>query len=326
MIRMSPSRSFHLLLPLLFALALPRPAAAQRTATDAGQPAPVEAAGLPANFSGSGPDDYVISPEDVLRISVYDAPDFSQMARVSTSGFITLPLIGPVQAAGISVGEFQQNLARKLDARYLQDAQVSVLVEQFHGKPVIVSGAVKHPGVVELLRPRSLTDVLARAGGLTGEAGNNVILSRPGQPDQTIAIRSLLSGSGAGFQLMVKGGDTVRVPRAGLVYVLGEVGKPGGFPLTDNRNISVMQALALAEGVKHTAAESAARLVKIEPDGSRRILPLNLDRILHGKAPDPIMAANDILVVPNSAGKIALGRGIDASLAVLIGGFTYGRF
>lgn len=311
------------LLVVLLGVAMPRRVAAQQAGIE--QPTRGVDASAPTNFSGSGPDDYVISPEDVLRISVYGAPDFSQTVRVSTSGQVSLPLIGHLQAAGITVAEFQQNLARRLDARYLQNAQVSVLVEEFHGQPVVVAGAVKNPGVIQLLRPRPLTDILARAGGLTQEAGNDVILSRPGKPDVRVAIRDLLSEGNVG-NLMVEGGDTVRVPQAGLVYVLGEVGKPGGFPLADNRDISVMQALALAEGIKHTAAEGSARLVKILPDGSRRVIPIDLSRILHGKAPDPIMAANDILVVPNSAGKIALGRGIDASLAVLIGGFTYGRF
>ncbi len=310
---------------LLVLLALALPASANAQETGIAQPVQGIDAHLPVDFSGSGPDDYVISPQDVLRISVYGAPDLSQTVRVSTRGGITLPLIGAVPAAGNTVANFQQMLARRLDARYLQNAQVSVLVVEFHGQPVVVSGAVKNPGVVELLRPRSLVDLLARAGGLTAQAGNDVILSRPGRPDERIAIRDLLS-KGATGSLMVAGGDTVRVPPAGLVYVLGEVGKPGGFPLTDNHDISVMQALALAEGVKHTAAQGSARLVKILPDGSRQVMPLNLSRILHGQAPDPIMAANDILVVPNSAGKIALGRGVDASLAVLIGGFTYGRF
>lgn len=303
-------------------------AAAQLTAiSDNPQPMGTQASAPILNaIAGSGPADYVICGEDVLKISVYGAPDFNQTVRVSETGTVELPLIGSVPASGMTVARFQQTLADKLNAQYLQNAQVSVLVQEFHGQPVVVSGAVKQPGVVHLLKPKTLTEVLAQVGGITDTAGNEVVVSRRGQPDRHVNIPDLMANRGSDIDLLISGGDTVRVPKAGMVYVLGDVKKPGGFALNGNQNISVLRALALAEGLNDTAKSNSARIVRPTPAGGETIIPIDLTKAMKGKIPDRMLEANDILVVPVSGAKAATNRGLEAGIAAGIGIITFHKF
>jgi polysaccharide export outer membrane protein len=183
--------------------------------------------------------------------------------------------------------------------------QVTVLVKEFATRSVSVSGEVQHPGVYPMLTTKSILDVVALAGGWTNLADSRVTIKhRSGQEEQiTVRLKGDDAEEALAHNVLVYPGDLVVVPRAGLVYVLGDVGRPGGFVMQDNGSITLVQALAQAGGANHTAAvNSAVLLHKTETGYSRE--KVKLDELVRGKVPDEMMRPNDILFVPGSKLKI----------------------
>lgn len=308
-------------------------------------------------------EDYRIGPGDLLEISVYGAPDLSRTVRVPAQGSISLPLIGSVDAAGLTSHELERVVEALLRRNYMTDPQVNVFVKEVKSHPVSVFGAVERPGVYQIQGPESLIEVLSMAQGLADDAGDRVIVMRRGETtDNTYAnrvhpriaeavnspispakpepiasglnagdeslqvdLKDLLASPNPAYNVEVNPGDIVKVPRAGIVYVVGEVRKPGGFLLRTNENISVLQALALAEGTTSTSSEKGARIIRTGKNGSREEIPINLKRILTGKAADPMLASKDILFIPNSATRAAFYRGTEAALSITGGLIVYRR-
>lgn len=284
---------------------------------------------------------YLIGPEDLLEITVYEAPDLDRSVRVSEDGMISLPLLGSIHVAGQTPSELEitiQDLLR--DKEIMKDPQVGVLVRELQSRPVSVFGAVKKPGVFQIRNPRSLLEILSLAEGLAPDAGDSVIVVRGKNlvrvvasaglnddagdselPDEslTVDIRALLESGDPASNVTVYPGDSVKVPRAGVVYVIGEVNRPGGFVLTNNKNISVLQALALAEGFTNVAKKSEGVIIRTAEDGSRTEIPVNLAMVLKGQATDTYLQADDIVFVPGSGAKAALIRTTDI-LTRMVGG------
>ncbi|HEV2288687.1 MAG TPA: polysaccharide biosynthesis/export family protein [Candidatus Acidoferrales bacterium] len=307
--------------------------------------------------------DYRIGAEDLLNISIYGAPDLGRTVRVSAEGEISLPLVGEVQAAGLTPRGLEAELENRLRQKYMNDPQVTVFLAAVQSHPVAVLGAVGKPGVYQISDPKTLIEMLSMAQGLTEDAGNRVIVMRHGEyatpagagsassslqvaassPSNTfvrhasqnemeskdtksmqVDLKDLLSSGDARYNILVYPGDIVKVPQAGIVYVVGEVHKPGGFVLKASDTISVLQALALAEGVTRTSAASRARIIRTdEATGARAEIPIDLKRILSGKAPDPMLHAKDIIFVPNSTAKSALYRGTEAAITIAAGVIVY---
>jgi polysaccharide biosynthesis/export protein len=304
--------------------------------------------------------DYRIGAEDLLEISVYGATDLDRTVRVSADGWISVPLAGDVRAEGLTTRELEGQIETLLQKNYMTHPEVNVFLKEMQSHRVSVLGAVGKPGVFQIRGAESLIEVLSMAQGLADDAGENVIVMRHGgavtpasprspDPQQGNATvpsgdsakpESLLNGSEgetAGLRIdlkellmsadprsnvMVYPGDVVKVPPAGIVYVVGQVRKPGGFLLKTNEDLSVLQALALAEGTTSTSAGKSARIIRTQ-SGKRMEIPVNLNRILAGKAPDPVLQAKDILFVPNSAGKTALYRGAEAAVTITGGLIVY---
>jgi polysaccharide biosynthesis/export protein len=233
----------------------------------------------------------------------------------------------------------------------MKDPHVSVFVREMQSHPVSVFGAVKKPGVFQIGSPKTLVEVLSMAEGLAEDAGDTVIVMRraglaggaqvatqdmsakpaagDGKPSPTTDtkadgntietnLKNLLESGDPRYNLIVFPGDVVKVARAGVVYVEGEVKKPGGFMLKTNENISVLQAVAMAEGLTHTAAKSHARIMRTdEATGTRTEIAINLDKILTGDRTDPILHPNDIVFIPNSTAKAALYGSSQGIVAVL---------
>ena len=309
----------------------------------------------------SSPGDYQIGPEDLLEISVLEAPDLNRTVRVSDDGAISLALLGSIQAAGLSTRQLQAVLEDRLRLTYMKDPQVSVFVQEMRSHPVSVFGAVEKPGVYQIRCAKTLVEVLSMAQGLANDAGDTVIVVRhtgdPGDlaiaalldsrstavrgfPSEavvpipstasratedtagiegiTINLKDLLDSSDPRSNVLVYPGDMVKVARAGIVYVMGQVHKPGGFLLKTNENISVLQAIALAEGLTSNAKGKEARIFLAGTNGSPKEVPINLDKILAGKAPSPLLKPDDVLFVPNSGGKEAL-HVLEQSTAGIVG-------
>src|SRR5579883_2051961 len=250
----------------------------------------------------------LISHGDMLHITVFREPDLEQHVRVKDSGEIDLDLIGPVRVAGFAPAEAAQKIAQAyVQGRYLNHPQVSVLVEEYATQQVSVLGQVTKPGAVQLMAPRSLLDVLSLAGGLTDIADRHITIQR-GDKSESMTV-FLPNNAQADLQstVTVYPGDTVIVPKAGIVYVLGDVARPGGYIMQDDAKLTVLQAIAMAAGANRSAKEDATRLVrKVNDTYQEQTIPLA--EIERGRHPDMELKADDVLYVPFSIGKnIVLG-------------------
>jgi len=314
------------------------PAAVQET-----QPA---SSASDATAQGALGSNYVIGPEDVLEIEVFNVPELSTKreggtgggVRVANDGTISLPLLGRVQAAGFTAQQLVEHLQAKWGETYLQNPQVTVFVKEFQAKPVSVIGTVEKPGLYYLTGQRNLIEVLSMAGGLAKRggtaAGRTVVVTRRSgfkqlpsaeglralAPDRVeINLQKLLYAQEPALNIEIMPLDTISVSRADIVYVVGAVKKAGGFVLEDRERVTVLQALALAEGLEGTAARGSARIIRRGEGGSKTEIPVNLGKILKGQSNDMELAANDILFVPDSTGKVAGKRGAEAVLGVVTG-------
>lgn len=315
----------------LLGLAFRLPAVAQRERPKAA-PAAAPAAKRVADSRGrAGSPDYRIGPEDLLEVTVFEAPELDRTVRVSAEGKISLPLLGAVRAEGRTTRQLEGAIEALLRRSYMKDPHVSVFVKQIESHPVSVFGAVMNPGVYQIRGPRGLVEVLAKAGGLASDAGDTVIVTRHaagGADGRTlrIPVNDLLESAGTRDDVRIDPGDVVKVTRAGVVYVVGEVRRPGGFTLRTNESMSVLQALALAEGLTQTSAAKHALIIRtLSQNGERENIPINLDKILRGRAPDPLLRARDVVFVPNSASRTAFYRGAEAALSIAAGLIVYRR-
>ena len=271
--------------------------------------------------------------------------------RVSAGGDFSFPMLGPVRAAGLTPEQLESVLEELLRRSYIKDPHVRVFVRELHSHSVSVVGAVKMPGVFQIQATKPLIEILSMAQGLSDDAGDTVFIthsegvarrgalgatgsagsgsdSQPETKDmpatETIDLKRLMGASDPALNVPVYPGDTVTVTHAGIVYVIGEVHKPGGFVLKNGKNISVLQALALAEGLTRTSSLKQTRIIRTEvATGARAEIPLNLGKVLSGKLPDPILQLDDIVFVPNSLAKGALFRGSEAALVAASGAAIY---
>ncbi len=290
--------------------------------------------------------DYVIGPEDVLDIDVLNVPELTKTVRVASDGTITLALLGHVRATGLTPSQLGEALEKRWGETYLENPQVTVFVKEFRAQPVSVIGAVEKPGLYPLTGARSLIEVLSEAGGLakrtSAPAGRTLYVTRKGgfeelkpvegmaliAPDKLeIDLQKLLYSREGSLNIEVKPLDIISVSKSDVVYVTGGgVKKAGGFVLEDREKVTVLQALALAEGLAPNASRSEARIIRRREDGSRTEIPVNLVKVLKGRSPDPELAPNDILFVPDSTQKAALKRGADAAISTISGVLVFRRY
>jgi polysaccharide biosynthesis/export protein len=251
---------------------------------------------------------------DLLEVNVYGVPELSTKARVSNSGDVYLPLISYVHVADLSAEEAQALIEKRLsDGGFLKNPHVSLFIDEYSSQAITVLGEVAKPGPYPIMGERRLYDLISAAGGLTEKAGRTVTISHRTTPDQPVTVRL---GEGLAqtseSNVPVKPGDTIVVQRAGIVYVVGDVGKPSGF-LMDNDSLTVLKAIALAGGTNRTAKLNGAKIIRKTPEGMQETA-IPLKNILQAKAADVPMRADDILFVPGSAGKAAAYRGVEAVL------------
>jgi polysaccharide export outer membrane protein len=276
---------------------------------------------------------YVLGPEDQITVRVFAANDIpNKPVQIDNDGTVTLPMIGQVHAAGLTVEQLQDNLVTAYK-KYFKDPQVTVQVNDFRSQPVSVAGNVTRPGVVQLRGNRNLMEVIGQAGGLRADAGDSVLITRNlsegpipvsgAFTDPTgkysvahINIRSVMSGKNPAANIQIKPHDVITVPRARLVYVLGNVGRPGGYVMSENETISLTQAIALAGGWSKMAALSSARILRDDGGPTRQQISANVKKIMENKAPDLQMRPNDILYIPNSMTKVIGARGAEEGVSL----------
>jgi polysaccharide biosynthesis/export protein len=280
----------------------------------ASQTAPVAA------HSSSSPPELLIGAGDLLEVSLYGMPDFKIDVRVNSGGEISLPMVGTMPVAGLSVEQAETLIAHKLSEKGLfNDPHVTVFEKEYATQGISVLGEVQKPGIYPLLGSRKLYDVISAAGGTTPKAGRYALVTRRNDPQHPVQV-PLLTGAADAMQnnVVVEPGDTILVSKAGVVYVVGDVHMPGGYIMENGNDITVMKAIALAQGTNPNAALNAARLIRKTPEGPKDV-PLDLKKIMAAKAPDPQLQPDDVVFVPNSAGKSAAKRGAEAVLQMATG-------
>lgn len=267
-----------------------------------------------------------ISAGDLVDIKVYGVPELTDSVRVSGDGEVSLPLIGAVKIDGMSSDEAEKTIEKKLrDGGFLKEPHVTVFVKEYVTQGISVMGEVSHPGIYPLMGTRRLFDALSAAGGTTAKAGKVVTITRRDKPTEPLTV-SLSNDpeKASASNVEIFPGDTIVVARAGVVYVVGEVGRPSGFIMDNNENLTVLQAIALAQGVGRTASLNNAKLIR-KKGNQREEIPIPLRAILEGKSPDVALQGEDIVFVPNSAAKGAARRTMEAIIQITTGMAVYGR-
>ncbi|MGH9502212.1 MAG: polysaccharide biosynthesis/export family protein [Terriglobales bacterium] len=266
-----------------------------------------------------------IGSGDLLKIGVFGAPESDQEVRVDPDGNVSLNFIGAVHVAGLSNTEAQKLIAKKLqDGGFFTHPQVAVFTKEYATQGVSVLGEVLKPGVYPLLGSRRLFDVLSMAGGTSPKAGRVISISHRDHPQTPLSVTlSNDANESAKSNIQVFPGDTVVVSRAGVVYVVGDVHKPSGVIMDNGSEMTVLQAIAMAEGTNPTAKLNNAKLIRRTPNGPKEY-PLALQDMLSSKAPDMRLQAEDIIFVPNSAAKTAGRKTLDAIIQTATGLAIYG--
>jgi polysaccharide export outer membrane protein len=273
------------------------------------QPAPANEAAwnnLPAQRIGAN---------DLVAVSVYDAPEFTRTVRIGADGSLRLPMLKrPIEAGGKLPSELESAIAAALSGeQILVDPVVTVTVVEYASRPISVTGAVRTPTTFQALGRVTLLEAVTRAGGLSPDAGSQILVTAPeAGPDGTpltvtrrIATRDLIDAADPGVNLALHGGEEIRVPEAGKVFVVGNVKKPGAYPVEDNTDSSVLKMLAMAEGLAPYASKKAYIIRRDDRTGAKKEIPIELGRILARKSPDVPLAAQDVLYIPDNTGRRA---------------------
>ena len=238
---------------------------------------------------------------DLLEVSVYNVPELTSKVRVSNSGDVYLPLIDYVHVEGLTQEEAQSVIEKRLeDGGFVRSPHVTIFVDEASSQGVTVIGEVGRPGIYPDVVDHRLYEVVSEAGGFTLNASRKIAILRKGEkaPIRIDLPRNLADDLSANVEIMP--GDTITVPRAPIIYVVGDVGRPSGL-LVDNGQLTVLQALALAGGTNHTAKLSGARIIRKGPNGMFET-KVEIKKMLEAKTPDVPLQADDILFVPVSSG------------------------
>ena len=259
---------------------------------------------LPCSALAQG--DYMLGPEDMIEITVWGHEDLKRMVPVSLEGTITFPMIGEVRAAGKSTQQLEKELARKLGDGYLKNPQLTVTVKDFKSQKVFVMGEVKSPGTYPVTKENNLLFALSQAGGFTKDAGEEVVVIRPRDPvkqgkmmtleeaaadKKTTILRVNLKDALGGDRkdnIPIRDGDSIIVPKMPFFFVMGEVKKPGQFPL--ERGTTVLNGISIGGGLTEKAAPNRTKIVR-EVEGKKTEIKVNMETLVQ---------AGDTIIVPES--------------------------
>ena len=249
------------------------------------------------------PESLLIGPGDLLHVQVFDTPELEQKsARVTDAGELPLLLGGNVKVDHLTPAEAARSIEKALvNGHFLLRPQVTVTVEEYATQKVSVLGEVKTPGAYAISTPRSVLDVLTLAGGLTELADRKILIQRKGTSEKAPYFVSNKADVAMDTAVRINPGDTLYVPKAGIVYVLGDVKTPGGYTMTNNEaQLSVLQLVARAGGTNNSAVPSHARLMRKTGESSFTETPLQLSAMQKGKQQDQFLQPGDIVYVPFS--------------------------
>jgi polysaccharide biosynthesis/export protein len=261
-----------------------------------------------------------ISAGDLIEVNMFENPDLSGHFRVDEKGDINVPLIGSVHLQGATAEEAATLIERRfVEAEILQpgESHATVFIDEYATQGITVNGEVKSTGVYPALGVRMLNDVIAAAGGLTPAAASKVLITHRSDPGRPVIVEYNPSSLQPVIpDVQVFPGDSILVPRAGIVYVVGDVNRSGGYVLDGRRAVTVEEALALAGGGGHAAALNRVQLVRTLDDGRREAITIPINLIYKGRAPDVAMKDGDVLYVPTSTAKLVTETAITSALGI----------
>ncbi len=287
-------------------------------------------ASLQANCGSQVRSTYLLGPEDELQISGPELEELAnKTARVDGEGDIQVPLVGRVHVAGLTVQQAEQELNKRLGT-YIRHPQAAIDVKDLRSQPASVLGAVNTPGVHQVEGHKTLLEMISMAGGTRADAGYSIRITRniewgciplPGATTDPsgrfsiaqVNLRDIEEAKAPQENIQIFPHDVISVPKAELIYVTGAVKKSGGFVLGENQSMSVLQAVALAEGLAQAPDTKHAKIVRMNGD-QRMEIPVDLKSILQGKATDVAMQGKDILFVPDNTGRKVALRIMEAAI------------
>jgi polysaccharide biosynthesis/export protein len=261
-----------------------------------------------------------IGSGDLIEVTMFENPDLSGRFRVDADGDVVVPLIGRVHVEGLTAEEAARLIEKRyVDAQILQPAesQATVLIAEYATQGITVNGEVKSPGVYPALGVRMLNDVITAAGGITMTADTKVVITHRNAPGNSVTVDydpEALPPVVPNVQVFP--GDTVMVPRAGIVYVMGDVIRTGGYVLDGQHVLTVEKAMALAGGTGHAAALKRVQIVRTLEDGRKEAITVPLNLIYKGEAPDVALKNGDILYVPTSKGVLVGEQALTATVGL----------
>jgi polysaccharide export outer membrane protein len=256
---------------------------------------------------------------DLVYVAVTDCPEVTRSYRISANGDLKLALLNtPIHAMGVKPADLEQTIAQALKQQHiLVEPSVSVSVLEYRSRPVNVVGAVRHSVTFQAMGDVKLLDAIARADGLSQEAGPEILISSIGDSAATsdkirhIPVKQLLSGADPALNVPLHGGEEIRVPEAAKLYITGNVKLPGAFPLNETGTSTVLKALALCQGLLPYSQKTAYVYRQEAGSAERKEIPIPLYDIEHRKAPDVTLQANDVLFVQDNSGKRLTATVID---------------
>jgi len=250
--------------------------------------------------------DYKIGAKDLLEISVFGLDEMNRTVRVSEDGKITLPLLGEVEVEGLTKTELEKKLSQLLEEKYLQSPQVTVFIKEYQSKRISVLGAVGKPGPYELLGRQTLLQLISEAGGLTEYAGDDIIVIRQLQDGTNISLKisidDLFLKGDARLNIPLEPNDIVNIPaeKIVLIYVFGQVRKPGALEVKKSNIPTLLQAIAQAGGFSERASKGGVLIKRINKDGKEKQIKVNVKNIIKGKKKDIQLLENDVVYVPET--------------------------
>jgi polysaccharide biosynthesis/export protein len=280
---------------------------------------------------------YKLGPGDEITVQQENAEEINgKSSRIDDLGFVDLPVVGRLKLSGLTLEEAENLLKQELGKLLLKPNPV-ISIKEYRSQPVSVFGEVNTPGVIQLQGRKTLVEMISMAGGIKTDAGSEVTVTRrltygpvPVQGSVTdgsgqfstarIDIAGLMRGTNPQSNIDIAPQDVITVPKAEVIYVMGSVKKPGGFALSTNGSITVLQALALAEGTTPQAGTKNARIIRANNgDGPKQEIPVNVAAILSNKESDVDLKPKDILVIPDSLPKKIGVRVAEAALQAATG-------
>jgi polysaccharide export outer membrane protein len=292
--------------------ALPPVQSISQAAVSASGAAPAKA---PDAAQDSGDQIVKLGAGDLMEVNVYNVPELTSKVRVSLSGDIYLPLIDYVHVEGLTQEEAQGLIEKRLaDGGFVRNPHVTIFMDESASSAVTLLGEVQKPGMYPDVADHKLYEMLSQAGGFTQTASRKIAVIRRNQTDpiRVDLPRNLADDLNGNIDIMP--GDTITVPRAPVIYVVGDVGRPAGL-LVDNGSLTVLQAIALAGGMNHTAKLSGARIIHKGPTGMMETR-VEIKKMLEAKLPDVTLQADDILFIPVSGARVMADRSVEAAMAM----------